>query len=156
MIGQICKYLRNWFEAEKLFGTFAISNGVITYADGKALPLLNGQYFRIIGSVFNDGVFQYPPLTNPEPSLKDETFEGAVWAMAVPQDILDLADEIAEWVSKYGGADSTVNSPYSSESFDGYSYSKASGGGSGSASAPSAGDWRSVYGSRLADWRRLI
>lgn len=156
MLSQICRYLRNWFQTTILLGRFKIENGAITYEDGKALPLLDNQYFRIVGSVFNDGVYQYPPLTNPEPSLKDETFEGAVWAMAVPQDILDLADEIAEWVSKYGGADSTVNSPYSSESFDGYSYSKASGGGSGSTSTPSAGDWRSVYGSRLADWRRLI
>lgn len=155
MIGQICAYLRNWFELKKLFGEFKIENGVITYSDGLALPLLNNQYFRIIGSVFNDGVHQYPPPITPTPTLKDETFKGAVWAMAVPQDILDLADEIAEWVSKYGGAESTVNSPYSSESFDGYSYSKASGGGSQSASEPSAGDWRGVYGSRLAEWRKI-
>ena len=155
MLSQICRYLRNWFQTTIHLGRYKIENGVITYEDGKALPLLDNQYYRIVGSIFNDGVYKYPSQTSPTPVLKDETFEGAVWAMAVPKEVIDLAAEIAEWVDKYGGAESTVNSPYSSESYDGYSYTKASGGGSESTSTPSAGDWRSVYGSRLADWRKL-
>ena len=155
MIGQICAYLRNWFVVKQIFGDFKIENGVITYADGTALPLLNDQYFRIIGSIFNDEVFKYPPTTTPTPVLNDETFKGAVWAMAVPQDLIDLSAEIADWVATYGGAQSTVNSPYTGESFDGYSYSKSNGGGTDSALVPSAGDWRSVYGSRLNVWRKI-
>ena len=154
MLTQICQYIRNWFETEKIFGTFKIESGVMTFADGTSLPLLDGQYFRIIGSVFNDGVHLYPPATSPA-ALSDEMFEGAVWAMAVPKDVIAIADEIKEWQSKYNGADSPVNSPYSSESFAGYSYSKSAGSATESTTAPSAGDWRSVYGSRLNLWRKI-
>jgi hypothetical protein len=117
--------------------------------------LLDGQYFRIIGSTFNDNVFSNPPFVNGQPLLRDETFEGAVWALAIPKEIEDLAQEIEDWESKYGGADSPVNAPYSSESFDGYSYSKASGNGTDGTAGASAGDWRSVYGSRLNLWRKI-
>lgn len=155
MLGQVCAYLRNWFEVKQLFGDFRIENGVITYADGTALPLLDNQYFRIIGSVFNDDVHFYPPTVTPTPALKDETFKGAVWAMAVPQDVVNIAEEISEWIDTYGGAESTINSPYSSESFDGYSYSKSNGGATEGALVPSAGDWKSVYASRLSIWRKI-
>ena len=152
MLYEICKYIRNFFEREKYFGTFKIEDGHLTFLDGTALPLLDGQYFRIIDSTFNDGIFQFPPNGQ---QLHDEQFSGAVWALAIPKEIIDLAEEIAEWQSLYGGADSTVNSPYSSESFDGYSYSKSTGSATDGAAGGSPGDWRGVYGSRLNIWRRL-
>ena len=155
MLTQICQYIRNWFETDKIFGRFKIESGVLTYEDGTPLPLLDNQYYRIIGSVFNDGVHKYT-FQPPNPAvLSDEVFEGAVWAMAVPKDVLDIASEIADWQTKYGGAESAVNSPYSSESFAGYSYSKSAGSATESATDPSAGDWRSVYGSRLNLWRKI-
>ena len=79
MLTQICQYLRNWFVRDKYFGNFKIENGVLTYADGTALPLLNGQYFRIVGSILNDGVYQTGE------ALADEEFNGAVWSMAIPR-----------------------------------------------------------------------
>lgn len=150
MLSEICRYLRNWFETDKLFGTFTISNGAITYVDGSAVPILSGQYFRIIGSVFNDSIFINPPTSA---ALVDETFTGAVWTLAIPKEIVEISKEIDDWKTKYDSPDSPANSPYSSESFAGYSYSKAS--GSDGTSAPSAGDWRSVFASRLADWRKI-
>jgi hypothetical protein len=74
--------------------------------------------------------------------------------MAIPQEVVDLAAEIGEWQDKYGGVDSANLSPYSSESFGGYSYSK-SGGGAASTASGGAGTWQSVYAPRLNMWRKI-
>ena len=75
MLEEILEYLNNWFTVEKIFGRFEIKGGSIE------LPFLaNGQYFRVIGSVFNDGVYQYQPGGM---NLTDERFNGAVWALAL-------------------------------------------------------------------------
>ena len=63
----LCKELNNWFELEKHFGVFHIENGSIKEDVG----LVENQYFRIVGSIFNDGV-HVSPATN----LVEETFEG--------------------------------------------------------------------------------
>lgn len=139
---ELCKELNNWFELKKVFGTFTIENGEL--ADD--IGLLDGQYFRIIGSVFNDGVYQ-----NPADELKDETFEGAVWLMAVPQSVADLLDEMNAWENKYGEAS---KSPYMSESFGGYSYSKSSG-TSSSGIGNDSGDVLSAFSSALNRWRKV-
>ena len=76
MLEQVLMHLKNWFLVPGGIheGTYTIEDGGIT------LPFLeNGQYFRICGSVFNDGLHQYPVS-----DLKAETFDGAVWALAVP------------------------------------------------------------------------
>lgn len=139
MLTEICAELNNYFWRQKITGEFTIEGGAIT------VPLLqDGQYFRIVGSVFNDGVHQYPAT-----DLKDETFTGAVWTMAVPEAVIVLASEISDWLNKYG---ETVASPFNSESFGNYSYSK------GSITAGSAGNpntWQAVFSARLNKWRRL-
>ena len=152
MLAEICRFLRNWFEVDKYFATFTISDGTVKFSNGSAVPILSGQYFRIVGSVFNDGIYSNPTKAG---ALVDEVFTGAVWALAIPKEILEISDEIDEWVTTYGGAKSEANSPYSSESFAGYSYSKASQSGSDGALDASAGDWRSVYASRLREWRKI-
>lgn len=139
MLEQVLVHLNNWFLVPGGIheGTYTIEDG------GIALPFLaNGQYFRVCGSVFNDGLHQYPAS-----DLKAETFEGAVWAMAVPQAVIDLATEIEEWQKKNGEASV---SPYQSESFGGYSYSKATDSASGGAMT-----WQSAFRSRLNAWRKL-
>lgn len=148
MLDEICAYLNNYFDRDmpKYYGSITISNGALVGFDDK---LLNNQYFRIVGSVFNDGVYQYPAT-----GLSDETFEnGAVWAMAVPKRLIDKAAEISEWKTKYSGADSAAMSPFTSESFGGYSYSKSAGGSSSDTTNPNS--WQSVYASDLAEWRKL-
>lgn len=145
MLTVICKELRNWFEKDKLFGEFTISDGSIDLAD---TSIADGQYFRIIGSVFNDGVHKYP--TN---ELEDEVFDGAVWLLAIPKDVIDLSETVTAWREKYEDLDSVAMSPYNSESFGGYSYSKSSRGSGGESDG--TGTWQSVFASDLNRWRKI-
>lgn len=140
MLTELCKELKNWFETDKVFAVFSIVDGTIDLSDF----VQDGQYFRIVGSVFNDGVYQYPVS-----DLKDETFDGAIWPMAVPPVVIQLASEIGEWVGKYGAV---INSPYTSESWMGYSYTKPSGDADGSGGATS---WQSAFAKRLNQWRKI-
>lgn len=149
MLTELCQELRNWFDRNqpKYYGEFTIENGVLVLRDDMSLK--DGQYFRIIGSALNDGVHQYGVYGD---ALEDEAFSGAVWAMAIPPAVLSLAKEIKAWQDKYGSIDSAAMSPFTSESFGGYSYSK-SGAGSGSGSA--SGGWRSAFAGRLTPWRKI-
>ena len=147
MLTEVCQYLKNWFNRKpngsdypKWDGEFTIDNGAL---DG--VELAEDQYFRIMGSLFNDGVHRQG-----EP-LIDETFTGAVWSMGVPPVVETLAEDIETWVDKYGGADSPAMSPYSSESFGGYSYSKQASASGGE----SAATWQAVFSARLAPWRKI-
>ena len=138
MLTEICAELRNWFVVPDgvHIGTYTISGGSIAPLDF----LQEGQYFRIIGSVFNDGVHQYPAS-----DLTDEVFNGAVWAMAVPPAVIDLSAEIDE----YNKSDAGKASPFTSESFGGYAYTKAT-----DASGAPIG-WQKAFASRLNQWRKL-
>ena len=138
----ICDYLNNYFWMTKRDVKLTISNHTF-----EADYLQNGQYFRIVGSVFNDGVHKYPAT-----DLVDETFEGSIWAMAVPQAVIALSSEIKSWQDKYGSYDSEAMSPFASESFGNYSYSKGTASGSASGNPNS---WQSAFASRLAPYRRL-
>lgn len=138
MIEQLLTEMHNWFQTDVYSGTFSIQDGGVT------LPFLQeGQYFRIVGSVFNDGLHRYGPDMEP---LRDETFDGAVWALAVPKAVLDLADEIAAWQEKYKD---TAESPYTSEAFGGYSYSKTRG------ADGSSGSWQATFRARMNPYRKL-
>lgn len=149
MLTLICQYLHNWFDRgqSKWVGKIAVNEDGEMTDDGHALDLKNGQYFRIIGSTLNDGVHLYPAS-----DLVAEEFEGAVWAMAVPPAVIALSQKIDLWEQKYGGVDSAAMSPYTSESFDGYSYSKGGGSYSGSGSSVT---WMDVFGNALNPWRKL-
>lgn len=139
MLTELCGVLRNWFETDRISGTYTVENGSIT------LPFLqNGQFFRVVGSVFNDGVHQYPDY-----AMADETFDGYIWPMSVPPALLCLGEEIKAWQEKNGDI---AASPYTSESFGGYSYSKTT---SGSATGAGMVTWRSVFKSRLNQWRKI-
>ena len=139
MLEQVLMNIRRWLPVEGgiYSGTFTIKDGGIT------LPFLaDGQYFRICGSVFNDGLHQYNVL-----DLTDETFNGTIWALSIPQPIIDLANEIQEWQDKNADA---LSSPYSSESFGGYSYSKATNSETGGAET-----WQSHFKQQLSAWRKI-
>lgn len=148
MLSELCREIKNWFDKSRYFGDFVISGGSIISRNDGTMGLQDGQYFRIIGSVFNDGVYQYPTT-----DLHDESFEGAVWALAIPKEVIDLSNEIDAWKDKYGGIDSQAMSPYQSESFGGYSYSKGGGGASDGSSL--AGTWQGAFASRLNKWRKI-
>ena len=133
MLEQLLSYIKNWFRVRDDVdgihtGTYEIKGGKIV------LPfILGGQYFRIKGSVLNDGLYKMmcdgSVLDGDEkvPFLKDETFTGSIWALAIPVTVISLAKDIKCYIEKYGDV---LNSPYNSESFGGYSYSKSAGTGS--------------------------
>ena len=147
MLTEICAEIRNYFslDEDKFFGDFAVENGAIT----PSLSLEENQYYRIVGSVFNDGVHNENDVLTDEPK-----FKGAIWKMRVPQTVLDLSDEIAAWQAENGNVQSANMSPYTSESFGGYSYSKGSGGASQSGAGASAVTWQTMFAKRLNPYRK--
>jgi hypothetical protein len=142
----LCAELNNYFIKDMSaihLGDFEVKDGMVSPLDF----LKQGQWFRIIGSDLNDGVYLY----NGEPmDLKDEVFNGAIWAMSVPPIVLALAADIDAWRAKNEALDSENMSPYSAESFDGYSYSKG-----GNSRGGTATSWQSQFADRLKPYRRL-
>ena len=137
MLTEVCAEIRNFFVKDIHNGTFEIVGGKITPLDF----IQENQYFRIVGSVFNDGVYQYTA----DLVLTDEIFSGSVWAMAVPPTLIALAEDI----KKYNESDEAKPSAYTSESFGGYSYSKAT-----DENGVAVG-WKKVFASRLKPYRRI-
>lgn len=135
-LAELCAEVRNYFETDKRFGDFTISGGTFAPSDF----IKDGQYFRIVGSTFNDGVYRCPAT-----GLTDETFTGAVWAMSVPPDFIALSTEIEE----YNNSDAGKASPFTSESFGGYAYTKAT----DSNGAPIG--WQKAFANRLNLWRKI-
>lgn len=117
-------------------GDFEITGGAIELSNVK-----DGQYYRIVGSALNDGIYRYPSY-----DLVDETFFGAVYPMCVPVSLLKLTEEIEAWQS--ANADKLA-SPYTSESFAGYTYSKATN------ADGTAYSWQTAFAARLKAWRCL-
>lgn len=139
MLTNICQEIRNWFDRgqPKFNGIFTIENNKITEIDEK---IKENQYIRIIGSTFNDGVHKYGE------ELTDEEFTGSVWLMAIPNSFLKLVDEINEYVLNNENSD---KSPYTSESFGGYSYTRAT------KSDGSFVTWIDAFKTRLNAWRKI-
>lgn len=136
MLEKVLRHIRNWFAISITEGTFNIEGGAL------ALPsLLEGQYFRIRGSVFNDGLHKQG-----ETDLTDESFTGEVWALAVPKAVIKLAEDIAAWQEKNA---EVLASPYDSESFGGYSYTKTR------SQSGKAITWEDAFRSELKQWRRI-
>lgn len=153
MLTELCQEIRNWFDRERYSGAFEIADGMITAAGNSGLyetpPLQVGQYFRIVGSWYNDGIHIYP-----DDCMRNEVFSGSIWLLAIPDPVIQLSNEIEAWRVKNESADSANMSPYVSESFGGYSYSKGGGGRSGSSSG-GAVTWKEMFRSRLNAWRKL-
>ena len=146
MIGEICAEIKNYFtyEDDKHIGDWVISNGQVS-------PSLDfpTDYIRIVGSRLNDGV--HKRNKDGEFDFLDESFHGGIWIMSPPADFLAIVDEIAAWKDKYLTLDSEAMSPFTSESFGGYSYSKSTGDSSGTG----ASSWQGVFASRLKRWRKI-
>ena len=137
MLTEICQYLRNWFgtDDDRHFGRFEIKNGQLM-----SCPYVtSGKYFRIVGSVLNDGVHAADGN-----DLYDEVFDGAVWEMRLPPAFLSLVADIEAYQTNAGAPSAFV-----SESFGGYAYQKAT-----DASGAPIG-WQQVFADRLRIWRKL-
>lgn len=139
MLEQILDFIHNYFIKEVYRGTFKIESESLNVDF-----LQEGQYFKIIGSVFNDGVHQYPAS-----DLVNEEFQGEIWAMAVPPAVIKIAEEAKAYIDEYG---SKLDGPYQSESFGGYSYSKGSGTDS---HGNDVNSWQAKFSSRLNHWRKI-
>ena len=158
MLEDVINYLHNPFTQNEYGLPIHMESGKFEITDDNMLSLpfmLDGQRFVIRGSVLNDGVYTYHEsgIMNDDDDdwagLRAEEFYGVIYAMAVPPAVIAISAEIKEWVAKYA---TIVNSPYQSESFGGYSYTKANGaGGSGNGGSVS---WQEVFGRRLKTWRK--
>lgn len=144
-VEDFCREVKNYFVREILLGDFVIENGTIEI-DG----LKQGQYFRIVGSVLNDGVYQYPVK-----NLSDEAFDGAIWVMTVPNAVMAFLDEINEYQEYLDANKNIILSPYQSESFGGYSYSKISESASTSSTGADRFTWQEKFRNRLDKYRKV-
>lgn len=139
MLEELLRALRNWFVHDKATGRIRVEGGALVPPEG--LALADGQYIRVTGSVFNDGLHRWPCT-----DLPDEEFVGTVWALAVPRAVLDLADEIDAWCKEHVGE---LDGPYQSESFGGYSYTRVM----DADGRPLT--WRDQFKARMDPWRKL-
>lgn len=150
MLEVVMRHVRNFFIRDRYTGDFTISGSMISPHDF----LLEGQRFYVTGSYLNDGVYTYHAdgikndLDSVGADLKDESFTGTIFALAVPPTFIALVQQIVEWVGKFGNV---ADSPYQSESFNGYSYTKSSG-GSADGGGPT---WQSTFRSQLNQWRKV-
>lgn len=149
-INELCgAYLHNWFEvdglgrSEKKTGTFEVKGGAIDLSD--FLPI--GKYYRIVGSDFNDGAHKYG-----ENDLEDETFTGEIRKLWIPDHVFAKLEEMNDWLAKYG---ETINNPYTSESFGGYSYTKAGAGDSSESGYPMSTAIQRQFGGWIEKMRKV-
>lgn len=136
MLYTILKHIRNFFPdlTNQKEAKFEIVNGILASFDF----VKNGQYYLIEGSVFNDGVYQ-----KGKENLTDEEFNGIITPLRIPAEFLALVAEIEDFVEK------NPTNNLQSESFGGYSYTKAS--------APSGNpsSWANAFATRLNAWRKI-
>lgn len=133
---EVMEQINNWFPRKYLSGDFSIEDGTIVVPS-----LIDGQYFRIVGSAMNDGLWQYPAT-----GMVDEKFTGEIWELAVPKTFVKVCEDMQEWMEKHPVA----SSGYTSESFGGYSYSLPTNSQTGQAATV-----MDVFRSSLNKWRRI-
>lgn len=115
---RICAKLKNHFLRDKYEGEFTLVSGTAP------LELLDGQFFVIVNSNLNDGVFQNTAESLAK--IQPETFTGRIWTMKVPVDFLELVEDIDRLNAKVEEL-GLLDKGYASESFGGYTYSLQSG-----------------------------
>lgn len=138
MLETVLEYLRNWFEIRGAarHGAYSVVSGSLD------LDFVRyGQYYRIDGSVFNDGLHQHP-----DAGMTDEDFIGTVTPLAIPQAVITLAEDIARYREDNPETDKV------SESFGGYSYTRAQTAQNGMSTT--AG-WTAAFNARLNAWRKV-
>lgn len=140
MLEDVLRYINNRFELAELSGSFEIAGNTLVTD-----RIAEGQYYWVEGSIFNDGLHKHP-----DTDMADEEFEGRLILLAVPNAVVRIAEEAEEWTARNAEA---INGPYQSESFGGYSYTRAGGSAEGNEN-PSAA-WQVQFGARLRPWRKL-
>lgn len=143
---QVLYHIHNWFAYDELDVRCAISDGQLP----ASVSIPEGAWYRIEGSLLNDGLHRHPAE-----DLRDETFDGTITVCAIPNALLDVVEEIEDWQQAYNaGRKKALESPYTSESFDGYSYNMRDYSGANTASGGLSG-WQAEFASRLNPWRKM-
>jgi len=136
MLYEILKHIRNFFPDldHQIAGTFTVKDGSID-----PFPVVSAnQYVLIEGSALNDGIIQLSCA-----SLEDEIFTGTITPLKIPREFLNLVAEIESYQENY------KVSPFTSESFGGYSYTRATNAKGKMLS------WQDSFGTRLNAWRKI-
>ena len=146
-IAAVMRRVRNFFERERIEGTFTIADGVLA-------PMPDAPYIAISGSAWHDGVFPRDALAGSDDAAdqltieqgleKDETFDGKVWGLHPPSDFLALCEAISEYDAK------NPVGAYQSESFGQYSYTRGNVGGT------AGNGWEAAFAGQLLPYRRMF
>ena len=141
-MNKILRYLNNYFYKFGEKGLIKIEENKIQ-VNGKYLV---GQYIKLEGSTMNDTVLKVISVVDNQITVTgayNEEFEGVIYSLAVPRDLIELEEKIKEFEA--------TNKPsnLNAESFGGYSYSKASNGKGGVAS------WKDIFFDDLKPYRKL-
>jgi hypothetical protein len=147
ILEQVLSHIHNWFDHGQIgLSGCAISEGRLP----ASISIPEGAWYRIQGSLFNDGLHKHPA-----DDLTDETFDGTITVCAIPNALLEVVEEIEDWQTVYReGRNKALGSPYTSESFDGYSYSMRDYSGADSASGGLSG-WQAEFAGQLNAFRKM-
>lgn len=148
-IAAVMRRVRNFFERERIEGTFTITGGMLE-------PMPDAPYIAVSGSAWHDGVWSRKLLTGEladgdeihqmvQSALAehDETFDGKVWGLHPPDDFLEICEDISNYDAK------NPIGAYQSESFGQYSYTRPTISGAGIG-------WEAAFGMQLAPYRRMF
>ena len=139
---EVLRYLNNYFFRFKEVGNFTIENNKII---GLKAKYIKGQYLLIEGSTMNDGVVKVETVIGNEITLEksfNEEFKGVIYSLAIPQSLKELAENIDIWKSE------NKKTNLISESFEGYSYSRANSNGQ-------IATWKDVFRDELKAYRKV-
>lgn len=147
ILEQVLYHIHNWFVYDTIdMGHCEIAGGSLP----ASISIPDGAWYRIQGSLLNDGLHQHPAT-----DLTDETFDGTITVCAIPKALLNVVDDIADWIDHYNTASEKLqDSPFASESFGGYSYSIRSDLTANNGSGGLTG-WQAEFASRLNPWRKI-
>lgn len=139
---EILRYLNNYFFRFKEVGKFTIKDNKIIGLKGE---YIKGQYLLIEGSIMNDGVVKVISVVDGDITLEksfNEEFKGIIYSLAIPKSLISLVDEINLWKSE------NKKTNIVSESFEGYSYSRANTNGQ-------VATWKDVFNEELRGYRKI-
>lgn len=133
---KVCQYCRNYFVRETVDGNIKIVDGKL-----HNISIPENTYFIITGSIYNDGLHEADDYL-----VDEDTFYGCVSFLAIPNIFINLVTEIDAWITEQKASPNNVlTSPYTSETFDEYSYSKTVG----------KCGWKAVFEEELSNWRKV-
>lgn len=141
-IETILRYLNNYFYR---FGEYGEQNIKINKLKVKGAYRV-GEYVKIVGSLYNDGVYQVIGVEVGSivvaGELSDEDFTGTIFSLAIPKRIKEIAEQIQEFNRQLSA------SGFESESFGDYSYTRAK-----NKNGELMG-WKDIFKSELALYRK--